>query len=99
MQISKPVNLNGYIIVQGSFFFTYAMPIHFLKSRNLNWNGAAMQGTSGLLNNVENISKTYNYNAGWRYLIGNIGEYIDFLHYLIQQILATVKKFNQAFVK
>ena len=74
-QISKPVNLNGYISARS--FFTYAMPIKFLKS-NLNWNGGiSYTNLPGLLNNVENISKTYNYNLG-AVLSSNISEYIDF---------------------
>lgn len=74
-QISKPVNLNGYISARS--FFTYAMPIKFLKL-NLNWNGGvSFTNLPGLLNNVENISKTYNYNIG-AVLSSNISEYVDF---------------------
>ena len=52
-------------------------PLNFLKS-NLNWNaGVSYSNLPGLLNNVENISKTYNYNLG-AVLSSNISEYIDF---------------------
>ena len=74
-QISKPVNLNGYISARS--FFTYAMPIKFLKS-NLNWNaGVSYTNLPGLLNNVSNIAKTYDYNLG-AVLSSNISQYIDF---------------------
>ncbi len=74
-QISKPINLNGYFNARS--FFTYAMPVKFLKS-NLNWNGGISYSNSpGLLNNVENVSKTVNYNIG-TVLSSNISEYVDF---------------------
>ena len=71
----KPVNVNGYISARS--FFTYAMPIKFLKS-NINWNaGISYANLPGLLNNIKNISKTYNYNLG-AVLSSNISQYIDF---------------------
>lgn len=74
-QISKPINLNGYISARS--FFTFGMPIKFLKS-NLNWNaGFSYTKLPGLLNNVSNISNTYNYNLG-AVLSSNISEYVDF---------------------
>ena len=74
-QISKPVNMNGYISARS--FFTFGMPIKFLKS-NLNWNaGISYAKLPGLINNVSNISNSYNYNFG-AVLSSNISEYIDF---------------------
>ena len=74
-QISKPVNLNGYINARS--FFTFGLPIKFLKS-NLNWNaGLSYAKQPGMINNVENISNSYNYNLG-AVLSSNISEYIDF---------------------
>jgi hypothetical protein len=74
-QLSKPVNMNGYISARS--FFTFGMPIKFLKS-NLNWNaGFSYTKQPGLLNNVVNISNSYNYNLG-AVLSSNISEYIDF---------------------
>ncbi len=74
-QISKPVNLNGYLSARS--FFTYAMPLKFIKS-NLNFNaGVGYAKLPGLLNNIENISRTYNYNLG-AVLSSNISQYIDF---------------------
>ena len=74
-QISKPVNLNGYISARS--FFTFGMPLKFIKS-NLNWNaGFSYSKLPGLLNNVSNISNTYNYNLG-AVISSNISEYVDF---------------------
>jgi hypothetical protein len=74
-QLSKPVNMNGYINARS--FFTFGMPVKFLKS-NLNWNaGVSYAKQPGLLNNVENISNSFNYNLG-AVLSSNISEYIDF---------------------
>ena len=74
-QISKPVNLNGYISARS--FFTFGMPLKFIKSI-LNWNaGISYAKLPGLINNVDNISNTYNYNIG-AVLASNISEYIDF---------------------
>ncbi len=74
-QISKPVNLNGYISARS--FFTFGMPLKFIKS-TLNWNGgASYTKLPGLINNVDNISNTYNYNLG-AVLASNISENIDF---------------------
>ncbi len=74
-QISKPVNLNGYISARS--FFTFAMPLKFIKS-TLNWNaGMSYTELPGLINNVNNISNTYNYNLG-AVLASNISQYVDF---------------------
>ncbi|MDQ2862052.1 MAG: outer membrane beta-barrel family protein, partial [Bacteroidota bacterium] len=74
-QISKPVNINGYISARS--FLTYAMPLKFIKS-NLNFNaGASFTNLPGLLNNISNVSKTYNYNMG-AVLSSNVSQYIDF---------------------
>jgi hypothetical protein len=74
-QISKPVNLNGYVSARS--FFTYAMPLKFMKS-NINFNGGvSFTNLPGLLNTVENVSKTFNYNLG-TVLSSNISQYIDF---------------------
>ncbi|MDP4283362.1 MAG: TonB-dependent receptor [Bacteroidota bacterium] len=74
-QISKPVNINGYINARS--FFTFGMPLKFIKS-NLNLNaGFGYAKQPGLLNNVSNISNSYNYNLG-AVLASNITQYIDF---------------------
>ena len=74
-QISKPVNLNGYLSARS--FFTFGMPLKFIKS-NLNWNaGFSYAKLPGLINTVNNMSNAYNYNLG-AVLSSNISEYIDF---------------------
>jgi hypothetical protein len=74
-QLSKPVNLNGYVSARS--FFTFGMPLKFMKS-TLNWNtGVSYTKLPGLINNVDNISNTYNYNLG-AVLASNISEYVDF---------------------
>jgi hypothetical protein len=75
-QLSKPVNLDGYWSVRS--FFTFGMPIKFIKS-NLNWNaGFSYTKLPGLLNNQSSISDTYNYNLG-AVLGSNISQYVDFI--------------------
>ena len=67
--------MNGYISARS--FFTFGMPLKFIKS-NLNWNaGVSYTKLPGMINNVANISNTYNYNLG-AVLSSNISEYIDF---------------------
>src|SRR6185312_13129597 len=74
-QISKPVNLNGYISARS--FFTFGMPLTFMKS-TLNWNGGiSYSKLPGLLNNIKNVSNNFNYNVG-AVLSSNISEYVDF---------------------
>jgi len=74
-QLSKPVNMNGYLSARS--FFTYGMPLKFIKS-NLNWNaGISYTRLPGMNNNVSNISNISNYNLG-AVLGSNINEYIDF---------------------
>lgn len=74
-QLSKPVNMNGYINARS--FFTFGMPVKFIKS-NINLNaGLSYAKQPGMINHVENISNAYNYNLG-AVLSSNINEYIDF---------------------
>src|SRR5690242_30092 len=74
-QLSKPVNMNGYVNARS--FFTFGTPIKFAKL-NLNMNaGLSYARQPGMVNNVENISNAYNYNLG-AVLSSNISEYIDF---------------------
>ena len=74
-QISKPVNLSGYMSARS--FFTFGLPLKFIKS-NLNWNaGLSYSNIPGLINNVSNISKSWSYNLG-AVLSSNISQYVDF---------------------
>ncbi len=74
-QLTKPVNLNGYISLRS--FITYAMPIKFIKS-NLNLNGGfTYSKTPGQVNKVNTVSDNYSYNIG-AVIASNISQYIDF---------------------
>lgn len=74
-QLTKPVNLDGYFSARS--FFTFGMPLKFIKS-NLNFNaGISYSKQPGLVDNIKNISNSYNYNLG-AVLASNINEFIDF---------------------
>ncbi len=74
-QLSKPVNLDGNWSMRS--FFTYAIPMKFIKS-NISINaGASYTKTPGLINNILNQSKSYTYNGGL-VIASNISEFIDF---------------------
>ena len=74
-QISKPVNLNGYLSARS--FFTLGLPLQFIKS-NFNVNaGFSYTNLPGLINNIDNISKSYSYNLGG-VISSNISQYVDF---------------------
>lgn len=74
-QLSKPVNLDGYYSVRS--FLTFGMPLRFIKT-NLNWNaGFTWSRTPGIINNIENLANSFNYNLG-AVLSSNISEYVDF---------------------
>ena len=74
-QLTKPLNYDGYWSLRS--FFTFGMPLKFMKS-NLNWNVGYTYGkTPGMINEVSNISKTSNYNLG-AVLASNISEQVDF---------------------
>jgi hypothetical protein len=91
-QLSKPVNMNGYVNARS--FFTFGAPLKFIKS-NLNVNaGVSYARQPGMVNYVTNISNSYNYNLG-AVLASNISEYIDFdLSYSAN--INTVKNTTQA---
>lgn len=74
-QISKPVNMDGSWSLRS--FVTYGMPLKVIKT-NLNLNmGYSLTQTPGIINNIENLSRTQNYNVG-AVLASNVSEYIDF---------------------
>lgn len=74
-QLTKPVNLNGYISMRS--FLTYAMPLKFMKS-NLNLNsGFTYSRLPGLNNTVSGLSNNYTYNTGVG-ITSNISQYVDF---------------------
>jgi uncharacterized membrane protein YgcG len=74
-QITKPVNLSCYLSARS--FFTFGMPVKFIKS-NLNLNtGISYSRLPGLINNIKNISDNYAYNVG-AVIASNISEHVDF---------------------
>lgn len=74
-QLSKPVNLDGYMNARS--FFTFSTPLKFMKS-NMNFNaGISYAKQPGLLNGKLNTSNAWNYNLG-AVLSSNISEYVDF---------------------
>jgi hypothetical protein len=74
-QLSIPVNLKGYVNV--SSLITHSFPLTFIKS-NLNLDGGITYSRNpGLINQIENISNTYNTN-GSIIVSSNISEKIDF---------------------
>ncbi len=74
-QFSEPVNVDGNQNL--STFATYSLPVEFLKS-NLNLNtGFTYVRSSGIINSVDNVSKTYGVTQGF-VLGSNISQDVDF---------------------
>lgn len=74
-QLTKPVNLNGYVSARG--FFTYGLTLKKIKS-NLNLHTSfSYTRTPGLVNNIANVSNNYSIGQGI-VLSSNISEKIDF---------------------
>lgn len=73
--LTKPLNLDGYKSFRS--FFTYAMPVKFIKS-NINLNaGFSYSRLPGLTDNIKTITNNYIYSAG-AVIASNISEYVDF---------------------
>jgi uncharacterized membrane protein YgcG len=74
-QLTKPVNLDGYKSFRS--FFTYSMPVKFIKS-NLNLNtGFSYSRLPGLSDYAKTVTNNYIYNAGV-VIASNISQYVDF---------------------
>ena len=74
-QFTKPVNLNGYKSLRT--FFTYSMPLKFIKT-TLNLNaGFSYSKLPGLIDYQKTFTNSYTYNGGV-VLASNISEYVDF---------------------
>jgi hypothetical protein len=74
-QLTKPINLNGYLSLRS--FFTYGLPLKFIKSTiNLNA-GFSLSTIPGMVNNSNTVSNNYAYNGGV-VIASNISQYIDF---------------------
>ena len=74
-QISKPVNLDGFVSLRS--YLNFGVPLKFIKS-NLNLSGGlTYERLPGQINDVDNFTNSYNYNVGVN-IGSNISEYIDF---------------------
>lgn len=74
-QLTKPVNMNGYKSLRT--FFTYSVPVKFIKS-NVNLStGFTYSSLPGLINQVKTNTNNYAYNGGL-VIASNISEYVDF---------------------
>lgn len=74
-QLTRPVNLDGYRNLRT--FFTYSMPLKFIKT-TLNLNaGVSYSKLPGLTNNAPTTTDNFAYNTGV-VLASNISEYVDF---------------------
>lgn len=74
-QLSKPVNMNGYKSLRT--FFTYSLPVKFIKSNFNLSTGFTYSRMPGLINQVKTVTDNYTYNAGI-VIASNISEYVDF---------------------
>ena len=74
-QFTKPVNLNGYKSLRS--FFTYSMPLKFIKT-TLNLSaGFSYSKLPGMVDYQKIFTNSYAYNGGI-VLASNISEYVDF---------------------
>ena len=74
-RISKPVNTSGYLSARS--FFTYGLPVKFIKSTfNLNV-GLSYTNAPGVVDNIVGSSKSTTYNLG-AVVASNISQYVDF---------------------
>ncbi len=75
VQLTKPVNLDGYISLRS--FLTYGLPVNFLKS-NVNMNfGVTYSRTPSIINGADNFTNSINYNLGF-VVSSNIGKELDY---------------------
>jgi hypothetical protein len=74
-RLTFPVNLDGYNNMRS--FFTFAVPLGFVKS-NLNLNGGVSQATiPGIINNIRNETKNTTYTLG-SVIASNVSQFVDF---------------------
>lgn len=74
-QLTMPVNLDGYQSLRT--YFTYGMPVAFIKS-NINVNaGFSYSRLPGLANLLKSFTNNYSYSTGI-VVASNINEFIDF---------------------
>lgn len=74
-QLTKPINVDGYTNLRS--FFTFAVPLKFIKS-NFNLNGGVgYSRIPGMINNQSIESRNFTYTAG-TVISSNISQYVDF---------------------
>ncbi len=74
-QLSKPLNLDGYLLFRSSF--TYSMPVKWVKSTVNFTSSMVYTKLPGIINAVATNTNTYLYNVGVGF-VSNISEYIDY---------------------
>ena len=74
-QFTKPVNLDGYKSMRT--FFTYSMPLKFIKTTLNVSTGFSYSKLPGMVNYQKIFTDSYAYNGGV-VLASNISEYVDF---------------------
>lgn len=74
-QLTKPANLDGYKSLRT--FFTYSMPLTFIKTTLNLSTGFNYSKLPGLVNYQETMTDNYVYNGGVS-LASNISQYVDF---------------------
>ena len=74
-QFTKPVNLNGYQSLRT--FFTYSMPVKFIKTTLNLSTGFSYNKIPGLVDYIKTNTNSYAYNAGVVFA-SNVSEYVDF---------------------
>ncbi|SIN93444.1 outer membrane beta-barrel protein [Chitinophaga niabensis] len=74
-RLTQAKNMDGFVSVRS--FFTYGVPLKFIKS-NFNLNtGVSYQRTPGQINQLRGFTHNYTYSAGVL-ISSNISEYVDF---------------------
>jgi hypothetical protein len=74
-RISSPINLDGYSNLRS--FFTFAVPLGFIKS-NFNLNGGvSFANIPGITNNIRNETKNLTYTLG-SVIASNVSQHVDF---------------------
>lgn len=74
-QLSKPLNLDGYLMFRSSF--TYSMPIKWVKSTVNFTSSMVYTKMPGMINSIQTSTNTYLYNLGLGF-VSNISEYVDY---------------------
>ncbi len=74
-QLTKPVNLDGYKSLRS--YFTYSMPLKFIKTTMNLSAGLNYSKLPGFISNVNTITNSYTYTGGIVFA-SNVSEFIDF---------------------